>query len=90
MAKHVHGASSVQMPSHGWTAPCFVAMADALMTRVELVDVPLSNRKLVERFIKVPWYIHREQYPNDHWVPPLMMDRREYLSPRKNPFFDHA
>ena len=83
MAKHVHHGG-------GWTAPGFVAMAEALMTRVELIDVPLSDRKLVERFIKVPWFIHRELYPNDHWVPPLLMDRREYLSPRKNPFLDHA
>jgi len=60
------------------------------MTVVEIVDVPLGQRKLVERFIKVPWHIHRERYPNDHWVPPLLMDRRDYLNPRKNPFFDHA
>ncbi|MCA9695905.1 MAG: N-acetyltransferase [Myxococcales bacterium] len=60
------------------------------MTKVEIVDVPLTDRKLVERFIRVPWHIHRELYPNDHWVPPLLMDRRDYLNPRKNPFFDHA
>ena len=65
-------------------------MGEAPMTVVEIVDVPLRDRKLVERFIKVPWHIHRERYPNDHWVPPLLMDRRDYLNPRKNPFFDHA
>ena len=40
-----------------------------------------------ERFIRFPWKI----YQNDaHWVPPLIMERRELLNPRKNPFFEHA
>jgi GNAT superfamily N-acetyltransferase len=60
------------------------------MATVEIIDVPLSNRKLVDRFIRVPWYVHREAFPNDHWVPPLWMDRRDYLNPKKNPFFEHA
>ncbi len=63
---------------------------------VELIEVPLANRKLVERFIRVQWWIHREHAPNDVWVPPLLIDRRDYLNPKKsltsggNPFFDHA
>lgn len=60
------------------------------MAAVEILEVPLHDRKLVERFIRVPWHVHRELYPNDHWVPPLLMDRRDYLDPRKNPFFEHA
>ncbi len=40
-----------------------------------------------DRFIKFPWKI----YQNDqNWVPPLIGERREFLSPRKNPFFEHA
>jgi GNAT superfamily N-acetyltransferase len=65
-------------------------MGATFMAKVEIIEVPLGDRKLVERFIRVPWYVHRELYPNDHWVPPLLMDRRDYLNPRKNPFFDHA
>jgi len=57
---------------------------------VELIEVPLSNRKLVDRFIRVQWYIHREVAKSEHWVPPLMMDRRDYLNTKKNPFFSHA
>ncbi|MFV8750505.1 N-acetyltransferase [Nannocystaceae bacterium ST9] len=57
---------------------------------VEIVEVPLRDRKLVDRFIEIPWLIHRELYPNPHWVPPLWMDRRDYLNPDKNPFFTHA
>ncbi len=57
---------------------------------VELVSISLSDRKAVERFIRVPWYIYREHHPSGHWVPPLLMDRRDYLNPKKNPFFEHA
>ncbi len=57
---------------------------------VELIEVPLSDRKLVERFIRVPWYVNREHCPSERWVPPLLMDRRDYLSPQKNPFFKHV
>lgn len=56
----------------------------------ELIEVPLSDRKLVERFIRVPWTVNRLHHPSEHWVPPLLMDRRDYLNPKKNPFFDHA
>ncbi len=57
---------------------------------VDLVRFDLGDRKTLERFIRVPWYIHREHHPSDAWVPPLLMDRRDYLNPKKNPFFDHA
>lgn len=57
---------------------------------LQLVEVPLSDRKLVERFIRVPWYVNREHHPSPHWVPPLLMDRRDYLNPKKNPFFNHV
>lgn len=56
----------------------------------ELIEVPLSDRKLVERFIRVPWYVNREHTQNERWVPPLLMDRRDYLNPDKNPFFKHV
>jgi hypothetical protein len=39
------------------------------------------------RFIKFPWQIYR----NDrHWVPPLILERRDLLNRRANPFFEHA
>jgi ribosomal protein S18 acetylase RimI-like enzyme len=60
------------------------------MSLVKLIPVPLANRNLVDRFIKVQWWIHREHHPNEHWVPPLLMDRRDYLNESKNPFFEHA
>jgi len=56
----------------------------------ELIEVPLSDRKLVDRFIRVPWYVNREHHPSAQWVAPLLMDRRDYLNPTKNPFFEHV
>jgi hypothetical protein len=79
------------MPLAGpWTTAAIVAIGPPSMAAVEIIEVPLHDRKAIERFIRVPWYVHRELYPSDHWVPPLLMDRREYLDPRKNPFFEHA
>lgn len=57
---------------------------------LHIVRAPLDDRRTVERFIRVPWYVNRVAYPNDKWVPPLLMDRRDYLNEKKNPFFEHA
>lgn len=59
------------------------------MTTFELIPVSLADRRAVARFVKVPWFIHREHWPSEHWVPPLLMDRRDYLNPRKNPMWKH-
>jgi hypothetical protein len=38
-------------------------------------------------FITFPWRVYR----GDHlWVPPLLFERKAFLNPRKNPFFQHA
>ncbi|WP_223632108.1 N-acetyltransferase [Corallococcus sp. EGB] len=38
-------------------------------------------------FIRLPYTLYRDD-PN--WVPPLEMERRDFLDPKKNPFFDYA
>ncbi len=40
-----------------------------------------------EAFIRVPWAIYRD---DPAWVPPLLMERRDHLNPKKNPFFQNA
>lgn len=40
-----------------------------------------------DRFIAVPWEIFADD-PN--WVAPLKFERREFLNPKKNPYFEHA
>jgi hypothetical protein len=40
-----------------------------------------------DRFIKLPWKIYKGD-PN--WVPPLLLDKKTFLDPGKNPFFKSA
>ena len=48
--------------------------------------IPVNDRQQQRQFIRLPWSI----YANDPvWIPPLMLERREHLSPR-NPYFEHA
>lgn len=48
--------------------------------------VPLPPRD-TKAFLTLPKRVY-EGDPN--WIPPLMMERKEFLNPRKNPFFQHA
>lgn len=52
------------------------------------IDVrPVRGRRDLNTFIKLPYRI----YAGDPlWVPPLLMDVKERLNPRKNPWFRHA
>jgi hypothetical protein len=36
-------------------------------------------------FIQLPYRLYRG---DPHWVPPLVMERRDFLDPKKNPFFE--
>src|SRR5262245_32214790 len=48
--------------------------------------IPLSPDD-TKAFITFPWQV----YAGDHlWVPPLRFERKAFLNPRKNPFFQHA
>lgn len=51
--------------------------------RIEMV----SGTKPMALFIGLPYRLHKGD-PN--WVPPLLMERNEALSPKHNPYFDHA
>lgn len=52
---------------------------------LSIVEINSPGEK--DRFIKFPWKI----YSNDlNWVPPLLIDRRTFLNPAKNPFFKSA
>jgi len=48
--------------------------------------IPVNNRSALRRFIRLPWRIYRNE---SVWVPPLLLERRQHLSPR-NPYFEHA
>ena len=52
------------------------------------VDVrPVSSKRERDAFIKLPWRLYAG---NPTWVPPLLLERRQFFDPRKNPFFQHA
>jgi GNAT superfamily N-acetyltransferase len=48
---------------------------------------PVETEGELKRFIKFPWSIYRK---DANWVPPLLMERKEFLDRKKNPFFTHA
>jgi hypothetical protein len=48
--------------------------------------VPVEGRQSLRRFISFPWRIYAD---DPCWVPPLLLDRKQQLSPR-NPYFQHA
>ena len=52
------------------------------MLQVNPVDSPHEQR----RFIRLPWSIYTD---DPAWIPPLLLERKEFLSP-KNPYFEHA
>jgi len=52
--------------------------------RVQIV--PVEGGKSLRQFISFPWTIYAD---DPCWVPPLLLDRKQQLSPR-NPYFEHA
>ncbi|MDQ3572192.1 MAG: GNAT family N-acetyltransferase [Actinomycetota bacterium] len=52
-----------------------------------LVIRELDGRRDRDRFIEVPFVLRAG---DAQWVPPLRFERRAFLNPKKNPWFDHA
>jgi len=53
-----------------------------------MLDVtPVEGRHLTEEFIRLPG---RLSAADPNWVEPLWFERRRFLTPRHNPFFEHA
>lgn len=53
----------------------------------ELQILPVKTKRDLKSFIKLPG----ELYHNDpHWVPPLYLERKGILHPKKNPYYQHA
>ena len=47
---------------------------------------PVNDRQKLRQFIRLPWSIYAD---DPAWVPPLLLERKEHLSPH-NPYFEHA
>ncbi|MEP6809559.1 MAG: GNAT family N-acetyltransferase [Chthoniobacterales bacterium] len=55
------------------------------MSQIEITPVASSAER--DAFIKFPWRI----YENDPvWVPPLILERRDFLDRKKHPFYQHG
>jgi hypothetical protein len=48
---------------------------------------PVRTRRDLRRFVRLPFRLHRD---DPQWVPPLILDRMQFLNRRKNPYFEHA
>ncbi|MGA2081340.1 MAG: N-acetyltransferase [Holophaga sp.] len=56
------------------------------------MTIPLHVRPVfalpdLEDFIRFPYRLHRRE---PHWVPPLLMERRDFFHPAKNPVYEYA
>lgn len=61
------------------------ARQDCAVPQIEITQV--GSRAERDAFIKFPWRI----YANDPaWVPPLLVERREFLDRAKHPFYEHG
>jgi GNAT superfamily N-acetyltransferase len=47
----------------------------------------VASRADRDAFIKFPWEIYRD---DPAWVPPLLIERKEFLDRKKHPFFEHG
>ena len=48
---------------------------------------PLAGKRDLNRFVELPYRLRRD---DPRWVPPLRFERRQFLDPHKNPWFEHA
>jgi hypothetical protein len=48
---------------------------------------PVRGRRELKRFVKAPFGIHQD---HPQWVAPLIFERMQFLSPSKNPWFEHG
>ena len=63
---------------------CKVQSAE-LGASVEIREV--ATRRDLDRFVRVPW---RTNASDPNWVPRLIVEVREFLDPKRHPFYLHG
>jgi hypothetical protein len=63
------------------------ANAAGASSRPTLRVAAVSDRQAFDAFLRVPFRVFRG---DPSWVPPLLVERRQALDPRRNPYFAHA
>ena len=54
---------------------------------MHIVQLNLKDKKQVDDFLRLPFFIYRDI---PQWVPPLQIDERLRLNPKRFPFYKHA
>ena len=54
---------------------------------MEIVQVDPANKKMVHRFIRLPFWIYKN---TPEWVPPILMEERVRFNIHKYPFYKHS
>jgi len=54
---------------------------------MNVIQIDLHNKKQVDDFLHLPFSVYRDI---PQWVPPLQMDERLRLSPKRFPFYKHS
>src|SRR5512141_1319038 len=54
---------------------------------MNIIQLDLDNKKQVDDFLRLPFSVYRHI---PQWVPPLQMDERLRLSPKRFPFYKHS
>jgi GNAT superfamily N-acetyltransferase len=62
-------------------------MTPTIQTSAPLRIVPVSDKADLAKFIRLPAAIFKD---DPQWIPPLFLERKIHLSPKHNPYFQHA
>ena len=62
-------------------------MTPTIQTSSPLRIVPVSDKADLAEFIRLPAAIFKD---DPQWIPPLFLERKIHLSPKHNPYFQHA
>jgi GNAT superfamily N-acetyltransferase len=62
-------------------------MTHTTQTSAPLRIVPVSGKADLAEFIRLPAAIFKD---DPQWIPPLFLERKIHLSPKHNPYFEHA
>jgi len=62
-------------------------MTQTIQTSAPLRIVPVSNKADLAEFIRLPAAVFKD---DPQWIPPLFLERKIHLSPKHNPYFQHA
>ena len=62
-------------------------MTHTIQTSSALRIVPISNKADLAEFIRLPAAVFKD---DPQWISPLFLERKIHLSPKHNPYFQHA